>query len=97
MTAAARPGRSGSASTASASTPSSTSTTSSGRSTADGRATRLGKGFFLLGEVWGGDAQVLDPWFAGDEMDAGFDFGFQGSVARVRSRGAAARWPSTAT
>jgi alpha-amylase len=40
----------------------------------------LGKGFFLLGEVWGGDAQVLDPWFAGDEIDAGFDFGFQGSV-----------------
>jgi alpha-amylase len=40
----------------------------------------LGNGFFLLGEVWGGDAQVLDPWFAGDEMDAGFDFGFQGSV-----------------
>ena len=40
----------------------------------------LGNGFFLLGEVWGGDAQVLDPWFEGDEMDAGFDFGFQGSV-----------------
>jgi alpha-amylase len=40
----------------------------------------LGPGFFLVGEVWGGDAQVLDPWFAGDEMDAGFDFGFQGSV-----------------
>lgn len=40
----------------------------------------LGNGFFLLGEVWGGDAQVLDPWFAGDEIDAGFDFGFQGSV-----------------
>jgi alpha-amylase len=40
----------------------------------------LGNGFFLLGEVWGGDSQVLDPWFAGDELDAGFDFGFQGSV-----------------
>ena len=40
----------------------------------------LGKNFFLLGEVWGGDPQVLDPWFEGDEMDAGFDFGFQGSV-----------------
>lgn len=37
-------------------------------------------GFFLVGEVWGGDAQSLDPWFAGDEMDAGFDFSFQGSV-----------------
>ena len=36
--------------------------------------------FFLLGEVWGGDAAVLDPWFSRDEMDAGFDFSFQGSV-----------------
>jgi glycosidase len=40
----------------------------------------LGKGFFLLGEVWGGDASVLDPWFEGDELDAGFDFSFAGSV-----------------
>jgi glycosidase len=40
----------------------------------------LGDDFFLLGEVWGGDAQVLDPWFAGNELDAGFDFSFQGSV-----------------
>jgi glycosidase len=40
----------------------------------------LGEDFFLLGEVWGGDAQSLDPWFAGDEMDAGFDFSFQGSA-----------------
>jgi glycosidase len=40
----------------------------------------LGKDFFLLGEVWGGDAQSLDPWFAGDEMDGGFDFSFQGST-----------------
>jgi alpha-amylase len=40
----------------------------------------LGKDFFLLGEVWGGDALVLDPWFEPDELDAGFDFGFQGSV-----------------
>jgi glycosidase len=46
--------------------------------------------FFLLGEVWGGDAQTLDPWFAGDEMDAGFDFGFQGSaLAFVQGRGRA--------
>ncbi len=37
-------------------------------------------GFFLLGEVWGGDADVLDPWFEPDEIDAGFDFGFSGSV-----------------
>ncbi|MFY9821114.1 MAG: alpha-amylase family glycosyl hydrolase, partial [Thermoanaerobaculia bacterium] len=41
---------------------------------------QLGNDFFLIGEVWGGDAQSLDPWFAGDEMDAGFDFGFQGNV-----------------
>lgn len=40
----------------------------------------LGKDFFLIGEVWGGDAQSLDPWFSGDEMDAGFDFSFQGNV-----------------
>jgi glycosidase len=40
----------------------------------------LGPGFFLLGEVWGGDREVLDPWFEADELDAGFDFGFQGSV-----------------
>jgi len=40
----------------------------------------LGANFFLIGEVWGGDAQSLDPWFAGDEMDAGFDFSFQGST-----------------
>jgi glycosidase len=42
--------------------------------------TQLGEDFFLLGEVWGGDAQSLDPWFAADEMDAGFDFSFQGST-----------------
>ena len=41
---------------------------------------QIAKGFFLVGEVWGGDAGSLDPWFAGDEMDAGFDFSFQGSV-----------------
>ena len=40
----------------------------------------LGEQFFLVGEVWGGDARSLDPWFAGDEMDAGFDFSFQGST-----------------
>jgi alpha-amylase len=39
----------------------------------------LGPGFFLLGEVWGGSHEVLDPWFANDEMDAGFDFSFRGS------------------
>ncbi|WP_224244634.1 alpha-amylase family glycosyl hydrolase [Hyalangium gracile] len=46
------------------------------------------KDFFLLGEVWGGDAESLDPWFSGDEMDAGFDFGFQGSaISFVQGRG----------
>ncbi|EPX61319.1 Periplasmic alpha-amylase [Cystobacter fuscus DSM 2262] len=48
----------------------------------------LGKDFFLLGEVWGGDRESLDPWFSGDELDAGFDFGFQGSaLAWVQGRG----------
>jgi alpha-amylase len=40
----------------------------------------IGNNFFLLGEVWGGDPNVLDPWFEGDEIDAGFDFSFQGNV-----------------
>ncbi len=40
---------------------------------------RLGPHFFLLAEVWGGSAQVLDDYFAHDEMDAGFDFTFKGS------------------
>lgn len=44
--------------------------------------------FFLLGEVWGGDPQVLDPYFASDEMDGGFDFAFQGNVLSfVQGRG----------
>ncbi len=45
------------------------------------RATRerIGPDFFLLGEVWGGSAQVLDDWFVHDEMDGGFDFTFKGS------------------
>ncbi len=50
----------------------------------------LPRGFFLLGEVWGGDAQVLDPYFAADELDAGFDFSFQGNVLGfVQGRGRA--------
>jgi alpha-amylase len=50
--------------------------------------TEFGRNFFLLGEVWGGDRDVLDPWFAADELDAGFDFGFQGSaVGWVMGRG----------
>jgi alpha-amylase len=48
----------------------------------------LGDDFFLLGEVWGGDPDVLDAWFEPDEMDAGFDFSFQGNVlAFVQGRG----------
>jgi alpha-amylase len=48
----------------------------------------LGDDFFLLGEVWGGDRQVLDPWFEGDEIDAGFDFSFSGNVlAFLQGRG----------
>ena len=51
----------------------------------------LGPGFFLLGEVWGGDGDVLDPWFAADAIDAGFDFSFQGNVvAFLQGRGRAA-------
>jgi Alpha amylase, catalytic domain len=30
--------------------------------------------------TWGGDAEVLDPWFAADAIDAGFDFSFQAGV-----------------
>ncbi len=49
---------------------------------------QIGPDFFLIGEVWGGDAQSLDPWFVDDEMDAGFDFSFQGSaLAWVQGRG----------
>lgn len=48
----------------------------------------LGPRFFLLGEVWGGDREVLAPYFAGDELDAGFDFSFQGNaIAFVLGRG----------
>ncbi len=48
----------------------------------------LGRSFFLLGEVWGGAAAVLDPWFEADELDAGFDFSFAGSaVGWVLGRG----------
>ncbi len=48
----------------------------------------LGHDFFLIGEVWGGDERSLDPWFEPDQMDAGLDFGFQGSaVGFVMGRG----------
>jgi len=49
---------------------------------------RLGQDFFLLGEVWGGDQVGMDPWFEPDQMDAGLDFGFQGSaIGFVLGRG----------
>lgn len=48
----------------------------------------LGPDFYLLGEVWGGDRESLEPWFSTDELDAGFDFGFQGSaLGWVQGRG----------
>jgi glycosidase len=48
----------------------------------------LGPGFFLLAEYWGGNAQSLDGFFARDEVDGGFDFGFKGSCeAWVGGRG----------
>jgi alpha-amylase len=40
---------------------------------------QAGDDFFLLAEVWGGDARVLDEYFESDEMDAGFDFSFRGN------------------
>ena len=41
----------------------------------------LGPSFFLLGEVFAGNAQsLLDDYFAADEFDAGFDFSFQPKV-----------------
>jgi alpha-amylase len=40
---------------------------------------RIDADYFLLAEVWGGSATVLDDYFAHDEMDAGFDFTFKGS------------------
>ena len=52
----------------------------------------LGRDFFLLAEHWGGDAASLDPYFARDEVDAGFDFGFKGnceSFANGRGRAVA--------
>lgn len=42
-------------------------------------AVELGEDFFLLAEVWGGSAEVMDPYFESDEVDAGFDFTFRGS------------------
>lgn len=50
----------------------------------------LGEAFFLIGELWGGEPQSLNEYFSGDEMDAGFDFSFQGSaLAFLMGRGRA--------
>ncbi len=55
----------------------------------------LGENFFLLAEYWGGDASSLDPFFARDEIDAGFDFGFKGSCESfVNGRGRAVAYGS---
>jgi len=48
----------------------------------------INKDFFLLAEYWGGTASSLDPFFAQDEIDSGFDFSFKGSCeAFVNNRG----------
>lgn len=50
--------------------------------------TRVAADFFLLAEVWGGSATVLDDYFRNDEMDAGFDFTFRGECrAFVEGKG----------
>jgi len=55
----------------------------------------LGDQFFLLAEHWGGTASSLDPFFARDEIDAGFDFSFKGSCeAFVNGRGRAVAYGS---
>jgi alpha-amylase len=55
----------------------------------------IGKDFFLLAEYWGGTASSLDPFFAQDEIDAGFDFSFKGSCeAFVNGRGRAVAYGS---
>ncbi|MGC4001509.1 MAG: alpha-amylase family glycosyl hydrolase [Anaeromyxobacter sp.] len=51
---------------------------------------QLGKDFFLLGEVFGGNKESLSPYFEDDALDAGFDFEFQGQatawgMGRMRS------------
>ncbi len=55
----------------------------------------ISKDFFLLAEYWGGTASSLDPYFAQDEIDAGFDFSFKGSCeAFVNNRGRAIAYGS---
>ena len=51
--------------------------------------------FHLLAEYWGGMASSLDPFFARDEIDSGFDFSFKGSCESfVNGRGRAVAFGS---
>lgn len=55
----------------------------------------INKDFFLLAEYWGGTASSLDPFFAQDEIDSGFDFSFKGSCESfVNGRGRAVAYGS---
>lgn len=55
----------------------------------------LGDDFYLLAEYWGGTASSLDPFFARDEVDSGFDFSFKGSCeAFANGRGRAVAFGS---
>lgn len=55
----------------------------------------ISKDFFLLAEHWGGTASSLDPFFARDEIDSGFDFSFKGSCEGfVMNRGRAVAFGS---
>ncbi|HYC04541.1 MAG TPA: alpha-amylase family glycosyl hydrolase [Azospirillaceae bacterium] len=53
----------------------------------------MGKDFFLLGEIFGADYQVADPYFEADQMDGALDFAFQGeTLAFVQGRGRTAAY-----
>lgn len=55
----------------------------------------LGDDFYLLAEYWGGMTSSLDPFFARDEVDSGFDFSFKGSCESfVNGRGRAVAFAS---
>lgn len=55
----------------------------------------LGEKFYLLAEYWGGTPSSLDPFFARDEIDSGFDFSFKGSCeAFANGRGRAVAFGS---
>tara|TARA_B100000745_G_scaffold218760_1_gene145610 strand:+ start:1588 stop:3210 length:1623 start_codon:yes stop_codon:yes gene_type:complete len=53
---------------------------------------RISEDFFLLGELWGGNYDGLDKYFAPDLIDSGFDFSWKGNCigfVEGRSRSAA--------